>query len=30
MMKARGMRWSGHLAGMGEKRIYRILMGKPD
>jgi hypothetical protein len=31
MIKSRRMRWVGHLAGMGEKRIaYRILVGKPE
>jgi hypothetical protein len=31
IMKARRMRWAGHLARMGEKRnAYRLLMGKPE
>jgi hypothetical protein len=31
MMKSRRMRWTGHVAGMGEKRnAYRILVGKPE
>jgi hypothetical protein len=30
IMKARRMRWVGHIAGMGEKRnAYRPLVGKP-
>jgi hypothetical protein len=30
-IKARRMRWTGHVARMGEKRnLYRILVGKPD
>jgi hypothetical protein len=30
MIKARRMRWAGHVARMGEKRnAYRILVGKP-
>jgi hypothetical protein len=30
IMKARRMRWAGHVALMGEKRIaYRLLVGKP-
>jgi hypothetical protein len=29
-IKSRRMRWSGHVARMGEKRnSYRILVGKP-
>jgi hypothetical protein len=29
-MKARRMRWAGHVARMGEKRnAYRLLVGKP-
>jgi hypothetical protein len=29
MIKSRKMRWTGHLASMGEKRnVYRILVGK--
>jgi hypothetical protein len=29
IMKARRMRWAGHVAGMWEKRnAYRLLMGK--
>jgi hypothetical protein len=31
MIKSRRMRWSGHVARMGEKRnAYRILVGKPE
>jgi hypothetical protein len=31
IMKARRMRWAGHLARMGEKRnAYRLLVGKPE
>jgi hypothetical protein len=31
MIKSRRMRWAGHVARMGEKRIaYRILVGKPE
>jgi hypothetical protein len=31
MMRSRRMRWAGHVARMGEKRIiYRILMGYPE
>jgi hypothetical protein len=31
MIKSRRMRWTGHVARMGEKRnAYRILVGKPD
>jgi hypothetical protein len=31
MMKARRMRWTGHLARMGAKRnAYRIFMRKPE
>jgi hypothetical protein len=31
IMKARRMRWVGHVAGMGEKRnTYRLLVGKPE
>jgi hypothetical protein len=30
-MKARRMRWAGHVALMGEKRnAYRLLVGKPE
>jgi hypothetical protein len=31
MVKARRMRWAGHVARMGEKRnAYRLLVGKPE
>jgi hypothetical protein len=31
MIKARKMRWAGHVARMGEKRnTYRLLVGKPE
>jgi hypothetical protein len=31
MIKSRKMRWSGHVACMGERRNgYRILVGKPE
>jgi hypothetical protein len=31
IMKARKMRWTGHVARMGEKRnTYRLLVGKPE
>jgi hypothetical protein len=31
MVKARRVRWAGHVARMGEKRIaYRLLVGKPE
>jgi hypothetical protein len=30
-IKSRRMRWAGHVARMGEERkVYRVLMGKPD
>jgi hypothetical protein len=30
-MKARRMRWVGHVARMGEKRnVYRLFVGKPE
>jgi hypothetical protein len=30
MIKSRRMKWTGHVAQMGEKRnAYRILVGKP-
>jgi predicted small integral membrane protein len=30
-MKARRMRWAGHVARMGQKRnAYRLLVGKPE
>jgi hypothetical protein len=31
MIKSRRMRWAGHLARIGEKRVvYRVLVGKPE
>jgi len=31
VIKSRRMRWTGHVARMGEKRgVYRILIGKPE
>jgi hypothetical protein len=31
IIKARRMRWAGHVARMGEKRnAYRLLVGKPE
>jgi hypothetical protein len=31
IIKPRKMRWSGHVARLGEKRnAYRLLVGKPD
>jgi hypothetical protein len=31
MIKSRGIRWSGHVARMREKRnAYRLLVGKPE
>jgi hypothetical protein len=31
IIKSRRMRWSGHVARMGEKRnAYRLLVGKPE
>jgi hypothetical protein len=31
IMKSRRMRWTGHVARVGEKRdAYRLLVGKPD
>jgi hypothetical protein len=30
-MKSRRMRWTGHVAHMGEGRnVYRVLVGKPE
>jgi hypothetical protein len=30
-MKARRMRWAGHVARMGEERkVYKVLAGKPE
>ena len=31
MIKSRRMRWTGHVARMGDRRgVYRILVGKPE
>jgi hypothetical protein len=31
LIKSRRMRWAGHVARMGEKRVaYRILVGRPE
>jgi hypothetical protein len=31
IIKSRRMRWTGHVASMGEKRnAYRLLVGKPE
>jgi hypothetical protein len=30
MIKTRRMQWLGHVAGMGEKNTFRVLMGKPE
>jgi hypothetical protein len=30
IIKSRRMRWAGHVARMGEKNAYRILVGKPE
>jgi len=31
VIKSRRMRWAGHVARMGEeKRVYRVLVGKPE
>ena len=31
VIKSRRMRWAGHVARMGEeRRVYRVLMGKPE
>jgi hypothetical protein len=29
IIKASWMRWAGHIARMGEKNTYRLLVGKP-
>ena len=30
MIESRGMRWAGHVAGMGERRgVYEVLIGIP-
>ena len=30
VIKSRRMRWAGHVARMGEKGAYRVLVGKPE
>jgi len=31
VIKSRRMRWAGHVARMGEeRRVYRVLVGKPE
>jgi hypothetical protein len=30
IMKARRMRWAGHVARMGENNAYMLLVGKPE
>jgi hypothetical protein len=30
IIKSRRMRWAGHVAQMGEKNVYRLLVGKPE
>ena len=30
VIKSRRMRWVGHVACMGEKGMYRVLLGKPE
>ena len=31
LIKSRRMRWTGHVARMGERRgVYRVLVGKPE
>ena len=31
VIKSKRMRWTGHVARMGERRgVYRVLMGKPE
>jgi hypothetical protein len=30
VIKSRRMRWAGHVARMGERRVYRLLVGKPE
>jgi hypothetical protein len=30
IIKSRRMRWAGHVALMGEKYAYRLLVGKPE
>jgi hypothetical protein len=30
MIKSRRMKWEGHIAWMGEKTAFRILLGEPE
>jgi hypothetical protein len=30
VVKSRRMRWAGHVARMGRKRVHRVLLGKPE
>ena len=31
VIKSRGMRWTGHVARMGERKgVFRVLVGKPE
>jgi hypothetical protein len=30
IIKSRRIRWEGHVARMGEKKVYRLLVGKPE
>jgi hypothetical protein len=30
IIKSRRMRWAGHVARIGEKNMYRLLVGKPE
>jgi hypothetical protein len=30
MITSKGMRWTGHVALMGKKNAYRLLVGKPE
>jgi hypothetical protein len=30
IIKSRRMRWAGHVARMGERNVYRLLVGKPE
>jgi hypothetical protein len=29
-IKPRRIRWAGHVAGMGKRNVYRLLVGKPE
>ena len=30
VIKSRRKRWAGHVARMGEREVYRVLVGKPE